>query len=566
MKSGVYTSPSARVPDDGTTFGGEPALPKVPTPREELVEIQREIFQRNYERLLESEIDSPGQLKRYEATYNLGVQRYSELSTIDELARRARKADLVYVGDYHTLGVSQKTFVKLLRRLRRPNKKLLIGLEFVEGRYQEEVDRYLAGRIKDTTFLKRIRYAERWPYDIWPNFKLIFEFAQKYEIPIRALDCDSRECNTLHGRDSYAGWRIAEAFSREPDAQMVVLFGELHIAPEHLPTVVAENLAKLGETREWFIVYQNCEEIYWSLVEKGLEQTEEVVEIDERRFCILNTPPIIVQQSYLNWLDYDEDSLEHDNLLKNFNELIDVLIKFLRLSSDTLQQAREELQVYGPGDTRFMRKLRKRHVYSEHHLEILRQQILEGESFFLPEANLVYLGNLSVNHAGEEATHFLKTVLSGYEGVQPMRDAFYTRIMHEAIGFFGSKIINHKRKSPNERYFRQIVRNFAHDPTIGRDELTVAVCVLMHKRWEQGKNVRNFSKLFHQDDAIFNMVTHSLGYMLGDKLYYALLEGTITKGEIVDLFHESFEETNSACATYFHLCQIVANTKTPKRL
>lgn len=536
------------------------------SPRDELIEIQRRIFDENRARILESEADPPPRLKQYEATYNLGVQHYEREATFDELNRCARKADIIYVGDFHTLRISQKTFVKVLRAVRRTGQQLVIGLEFIEGRYQAEVDKYLKGRIKDKTFLKRVNYHKRWPYEIWDNFKLIFDFAKKYEIPVRALDCDASECNTLHGRDSYAGWRIAETFQLYPDAQMCVLFGELHIAPEHLPTVTRENLAKLELEKSQFIVYQNCEELYWTLVQRGLEQEIEVVKIDESRYCILNTPPIIVQQSYLNWLEYDEDSLEHSRLGDNFVQLIDVITKFLRVQSDALSQRQSELRIYGPGETQFMRELRRDPDFEEAHLEILRSNILQGESFFLPQSNLVYLGNISINHAGEEATHFIKTVLGGYEGVQPMEDAFYTRVVHEAIGFFGSKIINYKRKSPHESYFRKLLQEFQEDPSISRDDITVAVCVLMHKRWEQGKQVKNFNKIYHQDYQIFNMVTHLLGYMLGDKMYYALLEGSMSKREIRELFYASFEEPNSACATYFHLIRQVDATKIPNRM
>ena len=49
------------------------------------------------------------------------------------------------------------------------------------------------------------------------------------------------------------------------------------------------------------------------------------------------------------------------------------------------------------------------------------------------------------------------------------------------------------------------------------------------------------------------MLTHELGYFLGQQLYDGLQEGTITRSEIADLFARRFEERAEALSLYLDL-------------
>ena len=57
-----------------------------------------------------------------------------------------------------------------------------------------------------------------------------------------------------------------------------------------------------------------------------------------------------------------------------------------------------------------------------------------------------------MNHASEEATHFLRHVVSGCQEPLNLVDAFYARALEEAVGFLGSKMLNHKRKCPHVHF------------------------------------------------------------------------------------------------------------------
>jgi hypothetical protein len=141
-------------------------------------------------------------------------------------------------------------------------------------------------------------------------------------------------------------------------------------------------------------------------------------------------------------------------------------------------------------------------------------------------------------------------------------DAFYVRCFEEAIGFLGSKLINHKRKGPTIDVLERQARS-RNQPKVER---RFARLVLKHIRMELGERVRGMNEVYHCDAETFNAVTHLLGYRLGDRLYYALVGGQLTKEEIRNQFFERFAEEGSPLATYLYLVSSTGAVKIPERL
>ena len=530
--------------------------------RKELIRLQKRLFRENRTKIRDVEVESPPLYRRYEAAYDKATRRFQRVSDIDELTRACREADIVYCGDYHTLAQSQKAFVKLLRRITaRSKRRLVIGLELVQGKFQPAIDRYLAGRIAERTFLQRIDYRTHWPYDIWDNYKPIFDFARDGGHRILALECNHDESNNLHARDSYAAWRIAELFHQFPEAKVCVLIGELHVAPPHLPANVTHNLETVGLKRRSVTVYQNCEEIYWKLLASGAQESE-VVRIDRHQWCLINTPPVVRQQSYLDWIDYDEGALEYSGLAVNFRRLAEGIAKFLRIN---VKDAFSGLAVYGPGETEFMPEVERE--FDSGAAKLLRKRIEAHESFFLHELDILYLGRIGTNFAGEAAAHFVRQIVSGWSADVPVRDAIYSHMLHKALGFFGSKVINHKRKAAHLPAFHKVLREMQEGrrPPDDREAL-VAGLVVTHKRWERGAHSPAFSSWFHQDEETLSRAVRALGYLLGEKLYYALIRGVVSRSEVRELFEQPMSSESEAASTYFHWVARVGKTRIPKRI
>jgi uncharacterized iron-regulated protein len=526
-----------------------------------MIALQREVFHRNRERINRAVYGYTRAYRQYEAQYQARVRKYARAASFAQLLGAIQKASIIYLGDYHTLRQAQRTVVRLLRHLPielRPT----FAVEFVEGRYQRALDDYLAGRAKESTFLRRIRHDASGVFGAWENFRPIFEFAREHQLPMVGIDSQLPQLRTsLRVRDNFAAERIAEAVAARPDHPVFVHIGELHIAPEHLPKLVQQKLAKRGiRGKKSLVLYQNCEEIYWQLEARGLEHEVEVVEVRAGEWCVINTPPIVAQQSFLNWLDNDDELFEEPAPEKIFREYVEIITRVLGIA---IGDAADHVVVSSVVDTQFLDILRKRGRFNKHELEEIRRQILRSESYFIPKANMVYLGQLSINHAAEEASHFVRHAAGGDEEPRYLVDAFYWRVLNEAIGFLGSKLVNHKRKCPHERDFQRLLADKTQKDPFLRE---LASYVVQHRRMERGERTRGLRDVYESDVDMFNAVTHALGYMLGDRLYYALLAGTIDKPQVRELYFEPFEDEGAALSTYLHLVAQTAGTKIPQRI
>ncbi|MBI3178292.1 MAG: ChaN family lipoprotein [Deltaproteobacteria bacterium] len=537
---------------------GHPAARR--TFRQEIVDLHRAIFRRNQRRINASVAGYTGAFRRYEREYLRGVGRYEQPATLVELDAMLAQADVIYVGDYHTLAQAQRSFLRLLRRLP-TDRPVIVALEFVQGRHQAALDRFMRGAMSEQLFLRAIDHTSPWMSNGWESFTEIFAMARQRGWPVLAIDSPGRgpAGASLAARDRYAARRMARALGHETRPRVIALVGELHVAPAHLPRAVGDELARLGGAARSLVVYQNCQEIYWQLEARGLEHEVELVRVAAGQYCLINTPPIVCQQSFLNALDLDDEIPSVEAPAENFKEYARLIASFFDLD---LADALDDVEVATVADLSFLNALRERGDFSDADMRRIHKQILHSESYYIPRAKTAYLGNLSVNHAAEEAAHFVRHVVGGLGEPRLWVDAFYARCLEEALGFLGSKLINHKRKCAT---LASLERQ-ATERGIPRRDRRVARAVLLHTRMEQGRRVRGARALYAADADTFNGVTHMLGYRLGERLYYGLVSGRLAKSEIRTLFLEKFVAEGAALTTYLYLIGRTAKVRVPERM
>ncbi|MFH1652779.1 MAG: ChaN family lipoprotein [Pseudomonadota bacterium] len=536
------------------------------SPRKELLEIQKQLFRRN-KRIIDSSIlyKEPG-FDSYERAYRKSVSDYSSLTTIDKMVKAVLKSDIIYVGDYHTCNQSQRSFLRIIKETVKVTECFSVGLELIHAKHQATLDKFMSSKISEKTFLNRIQLQEHWVYDLWDNFKPLFDFCRYHRIKIYAIDA-APPGSTVRERDKAFAKIIADVWKANPDKKMFVFIGDLHISPQHLPRDVRSRIhngSSKGDFRD-LILYQSSEKIYWKLAEKGLFEKTEVVKLDDKSYCRMHTPPIVFQRSYLNWLEHDEGEIDFADVRHEFVEIVDRICKFMRIDVDEVHL--DKLEIFTSGDLGFLKRM-KDLGFTPRDIEQVKKQILSSESYYIAKANIVYLANLSINHAAEEASHFVKSICSGPEKPRQIDDAFYANILHEAIGFFGSKIINSKRKSFHLRDFKSLI-NYLEGvgiPPFRRLEYDTALFVCDYKRYEQrGKFIVGLDFLLGRMD-LFIAVTHSLGYILGERLFYGLLANHISKKRIKELFYERWNKENEAKKVYVELIKRLKKTKVPKRM
>ena len=73
-------------------------------------------------------------------------------------------------------------------------------------------------------------------------------------------------------------------------------------------------------------------------------------------------------------------------------------------------------------------------------------------------------------------------------------------------------------------------------------------------------------KFFRSRQDLFFAVTHGLGYMLGDRLYYALLSEKMGKEEIREFFHDPMKAEGEPFEIYCKVLRKMRGVKVPKRV
>jgi hypothetical protein len=554
--------------------------------REQLIQIQKENYRKNVKLVRESLGYSPG-VAAYRKEYLHYLKDYEAISNKADLIKKALAADVIFHGDYHTLMQSQKTVLRILREIQ-GKRDIILCLEMFHGSDQKYVDGYMSGELSEDSFLKKIDYAKRWPFP-WTNWSPIISFCRDNKIPILGINTRVDEENGIRGlrrRDQYSARIIAKALLGNPGKLIYVVDGDLHISPNHLPKHVVLLLKLLNESPKFLIIYQNAETLYWKLCSRGLEESD-VLKISENMYCVMNTMPANKIQSYLNWLEYSEasyfpvhqdwedDAFDGKGIM--VHEMVTTLASILNL--ELPPDALQKLTIYYPSNLQFMEFVQST-PQLKGQLRLVRDKIKRGEGFLLEYERsgeyvyLIYLANSNLNMAAEEACHFLNAVLRGplKRPISPF-DHFYRNVITECLGFFGTKFINEKRKAQSENSIRKFLGRVNRGDQKQTDQNTIQVAryILQHfylqrKTTDRGEFIKKFHNLYEKRSSISRIFSTQLGYMLGNKLYYAVKRGKFSIVRIRELFRDPFDEAMKAFDCYLEISDSVKKVKHVSRL
>ncbi len=557
--------------------------------RRELIAIQKRLWRRLRREIQSSLDEQPGNVAIYLEEYERELETFESPATRDDLLASVLSAELVYVGDYHTLRQSQKTLLRLLMAATIARPEVILALELVHTNQQPALDAYMKGEIDESEFKKLIRYDETWGFE-WRNYREIFALCRRRNVRVVGINSDPKGHDRDHllERDLRAAEVVVKETLAHPRALIFVFDGDLHVARDHLPLVVDSLLTRAGKKREKTLVHQNSEAIYWRLAAKGQENEVSIVRLHRDAYCVFNASPIEKLQSYINWqterdeLTPKEDSDwaeimaseddvddEEPSTGQDYTEqvlgFIQTLARFLNIERDDL----DDFELFTLKDLDFLDYLAER--FTKRELGFLKRQVESGESFFIPRGNILYLGDLSVSNAAEEAAHFLHWKCSGAKPRQTDKHFdFYQRALAEALGFFGSKVVNPKRDCWREAdCLAFLVRHPSKEVATPEEKFQRIACelVVQHKANERrkldGGRWSKLSKIYEQPDDMHLRVTHMLGHMLGERLYDGLVTGDVPKEYIKALFHERHEEGKTAFERYMDLVARTAKVEAP---
>jgi hypothetical protein len=503
-------------------------------------------------------------------------------ASFDDLIIACYKADLVYIGDFHALPRSQEFAARLIREIATRSRRAVLAVEMVYGRHQHILDRWMSGEIPEAEFLRRIRYQMEWGY-AWSAFSKVFMEAREHGLKVYGIDSAPRTgMRNIRQRDRHMAARIADIYAEWPEAKVVVLVGESHLASRHLPTAVRDALARRNTERRAVRVFQNLEEPYWQLVSSGREHVD-TARVGRNVYCVFNSTPLEKMEAYRQTIErWNQDRPGDDeiDLTPTVYSMIDSLLKFLRVNKFRRSVRRNGSmpsylvdtypEIYSSVDASDFTRILEAQQVPRAEIDEVRYHLGRNGSCYVPRINSIYIGTFSLVHGGEEAAHFVNHALRGDLFQAPAEgapaDHFYGAVLNEALGFFGSKIIdpsrNHFFESKFYKYYGRSREEVEEATELNYEEFRQIIdFILLHKKFE--RNYQQYDRVPAEllagirttDRRLFSILTHELGYFLGQQIYDGVRGGLLSHGDLKSLFSRRFARTREAFRGYLSLTE-----------
>jgi Haem-binding uptake, Tiki superfamily, ChaN len=226
---------------------------------------------------------------KYLRNFNNAFRSYERVLTAAELDQRVAAASILLVGDYHALPTSQGFAANLLERLSQ-RMPVVLCVETVLSRDQSILDSWWRREISKDDLRRHLRFDDEWGYG-WEPFYALLISAREHSEGVYGLDCPPRDdLRRIRSRDRHAVKNICEIRRQHPAAIILVLFGESHMAPQHIPAVLSRMLPR----ERILILLQNLESIYW----QAIEERAHAVDLGGGAVCVFNSSPLEKFENY----------------------------------------------------------------------------------------------------------------------------------------------------------------------------------------------------------------------------------------------------------------------------
>lgn len=488
----------------------------------------------------EIRITDPSSRRKYLRDFSQAFRSYQSVLTSEQLEHKIASADIVLVGDYHALPTAQRFAARLVEQRCQPgDRPVVLGLETIFARDQHILDEWWRREIDEEELRRRIRFDLDWGYDWTPFYELLVT-AREHTEGVYGLDCMPREdLRKIGARDRHAAHKIGEIRGRHPNAVIVVLFGESHLAPNHLPLVLRQHLPEA----HLVTVLQNVDALYWHAAGEQHEQVD-AVQVNEDVVCVFNATPLEKYENYrLHLSRWGRNEEDGPDLVPTFYNLIDSLLRFLAINQYSARNGTQPRflvdllpEVIAGSEDRLRRLLARAELTDDQKLALLAQ-IEERGCAYLPRWNALYVQNFQMVYAAEEVARFLHHACRalperGASLTSENSDSFYARIVEHALAFFGSRVLYPARPA---------VR--------GEDELSRKAC---QAALESAAG----------DPLAAEALARQLGYRLGSELYEAYLAGALSRGRLRRFFLAHLDAPAGALET---CCDLIAGHRPARK-
>ncbi len=473
--------------------------------------------------------NDPNGRRKYLKDYSQAFRSYESILGPEQLRSQINRGDIVLIGDYHALPTSQRYVASLLeQRALDGGRPVVLGIETIFARDQHILNEWWRREIDEDEFRERIRFDLDWGYDWQPFYDLLIT-AREHSEGIYGLDCMPREdLRKIGARDRHAAHKIAEIRQRHPRAAIVVMFGESHLAPGHLPLRLREQLPE----ERVVTVLQNVDALYWHAAGENQPHVN-AVKVSDDVVCVFNSTPLEKYENYRlhlsRWGRTEEEGPDPTPTIYN---LIDSLLRFLEINLYSTHNGTQPKflvdlmpEVYGRNSEARLSRLLLRNGLTEDALENMLRSVEECGCVYLPKVNAFYVRDFQMVYASEEAARFLHYACRG--GLAPAvnevplssKDRFHTQILEFAFGYLGSRILYPARIAPQGDEISELSRSAYERYAEQSSHLAIVECKALAKR---------------------------VGYTLGDAMYESYLGGNLSKATLRQMFLKHLEQPGAA--------------------
>jgi hypothetical protein len=527
-----------------------------------LLQVKREI----------SATDPHGRLK-YIRDFSEAFRDYRRTLTDAELKQQYSTADIILLGDYHALAASQEFAAALMNQLAQGGRPVVLALEMAYSRDQFVLDEWLRGEASEDELRHALRYDDEWGYD-WEPFAHLLRQARKYGCPIYGIDRKPRgNMRKIAARDRHAAEQIAQIRRAHPGARVLTLFGEAHLAPNHLP----HWLRLLRPQDRILTVLQNLDELYWKAAGE-LSDSVHGVQVADNVLCVFNATPLEKYENYRIYIGKWRTAPSQPDLAPTFYNLVDTFLRSMGLEqyspatgSHPSALIEDYPEVYlRAGEKDFDKLLASRKIPVAERRPVLNKLRQQGCAYS-PKHNLLLIQRFQLANAAEEAVRFVQyecrgaACANGPWAGSSHKDQFYFDVIDRAFITFGARVLLPHYPVRRQADFRALYRQRpADEPTAftAREHREMAEFLLLHKEEEAQARLRAelprvIATGIASSGTRREFLVNNLGAMLGVEMHEAYLAGALSKNYLRSLFFRKIHLPGVARKTYFELARKV---------
>jgi uncharacterized iron-regulated protein len=531
----------------------------------QLSEFQRSLYKKAYEKACMFSTAGSPTILNYSENYHSSLPRSFKKTTLSILLQEIVRHQIVLYGDFHTLKQSQRGLYRLLVALKGQyvKKEVIIALEMFRASDQKHLDHYMAGEYEEQEFLELCNYESTWGFP-WNHYKMILDFAREANYRVVGINTKASGKDKLEKRDDFAAKKLLELAKENPQAVVMCMIGEYHLADKHLPDKLQAQSKTINS--KVLRIFTNVDRYYFLNPTSHSSPSSEYLDLGQQKYCILNSPPWIKWHSYTIWEEtrnidaYVENREEYDNYGEIYTEetfdidshvlsLVEELCSFLKLPVRRSEVTR--FDVYWSPEQETFDYLQTKYEISDEMMECIVERTIIDGFYFLSSANVFLIADISLNNLGYACGQFL-FVLFKQKMLADLTESemFLGRILESAGGTIASKVLNPRRKGPDLESFKKFVKASSKKRLIGRAKLKrdAAKSIIefhdwMAKQSGHGKRLSLPKKFLEIDTQSHFEVSRDLGAILGYRLYNGVLGQKVPANTMSELFSDHQNKT-----------------------